>query len=173
MANTYQLIASTALTSGSASSISFNSISNAYTDLIVKCSFKSTTSGSAWDNLQISFNGSTSNYNWKGAYGYSGTNVGSNANTGALARFVGVLPQANNNTFSNGEIYIPNYLVNAYKSLSSDSVDEINSSSGNILSWDTNLWADTTAISSISFSIYGGASFSQYSTAYLYGVSNA
>jgi hypothetical protein len=76
-------------------------------------------------------------------------------------------------TFTNSEIYIPNYTSSNQKSISGDAVNENNSSSTNVqarlVAWK---WSGTTAISSILFSTNTG-NFVQYSTFTLYGISNA
>jgi hypothetical protein len=75
------------------------------------------------------------------------------------------------NTFSNGEIYIPNYAGSNYKSWSSDAVTENNATSAD-MSLVAGLTSITAAITSITIAGAAG-NLVQYSTAYLYGVSNA
>ena len=77
---------------------------------------------------------------------------------------------ATSNTFSNMEVYIPNYAGSNNKSASSDGVGETNATTI-YASLQANLWNDIPAITSIRFNaITGGGSFMQYSTFYLYGV---
>jgi hypothetical protein len=75
-------------------------------------------------------------------------------------------------TFSNAELYIPNYAGSNNKSSSVDGVSENNATASN-MALTANLWSDTAAITSIKLTPAGGGNFVQYSTAYLYGISNA
>jgi hypothetical protein len=72
-------------------------------------------------------------------------------------------------SFSSGEIYIPNYAGSTNKSYSIDSVTEQNAT-GALAELIAGLWSQTAAITQITLS---SSNFQQYSTAYLYGVSNA
>jgi ribulose kinase len=76
--------------------------------------------------------------------------------------------------FASSDIYIPNYAGSNYKSISVDTVMENNdtTSVGNLLAY---LVSSTAAITDITFSTEstGGVSFGQYSTFYLYGISNS
>jgi hypothetical protein len=76
------------------------------------------------------------------------------------------------NTFGNGSIYIPNYAGSNNKSVSTDVVVENNAteSSQYLLA---GLWSDTSAITTIRLYSRNSHNFLQYSTAYLYGISNA
>jgi len=168
MATTYKLISSVTVGSGGAASMGFTSIPATYTDLVVKVSARDNRALEI-DGVLISFNGSTSNF----------TNIyllgdGSSASSGSLARLAANAPgaTATASTFSNGEIYIPNYASANYKSLSSDSVTE-NNATGVSTGLFANLWSDTAAITSITLTPNNGTLFDQYSTAYLYGISNA
>ena len=175
MANTFQLIASSTLAS-SQSSIDFNSIAGTYTDLCLKISVR-TDRASAFDQLKITFNGSSSSYT--GIILYNGnSSVGSESNTSATGGSTYLIgnyvdgANATASTFSNGEIYIPNYAGSTNKSLSLDLVQE-NNAAGGYSSLTAGLWSNTSAITSIKLQSANGASFVQYSTAYLYGVKNA
>jgi hypothetical protein len=168
MANTYTLISSVTVGAGGAASMGFTSIPSTYTDLLVKVSAR-TNRALTVDGVLISFNSSTSNFTNKYLEG-----DGSSASSSSLARFAADAPgsTATASTFGNGEIYIPNYAGSNYKSLSSDSVTE-NNATGALTDLLANLWSDTAAITSITLTSGFGTSFDQYSTAYLYGISNA
>lgn len=170
MANTYTLIQAVTVGSGGAADITFSSIPATYTDLLVKCSLREN-SGS-FPNARIQFNGNTSNYSHRILSGsgsavssYSGTNNGidfvSNDSASETA-----------NTFSNCEIYIPNYAGSNNKSVSADAVSENNATAAYAL-LTAGLWSDSSAITSIKLYSGSGNNFVQYSTAYLYGISNA
>jgi len=169
MANpTMTLIASNTVGSGGASSVTFSSIPATYTDLVVKVSARST---STTIGLQLELNGSTSSITTinlegkgSGSDSYSSTNI-----AGYL-----VPSSATANTFGNTEIYIPNYTSSNYKSVSVDSVNENNGTSAYsvLTAW---LWSNTAAITSLVFQTDAPStnSFAQYSTFYLYGISNS
>ena len=157
--------------SGGAASITFNSIPQTFTDLKILISARNN-SGSTRTSLNYTFNGDTSsNYSNTILIGYDSSSV---------ASFRGSSQTANNesnmngggstsNTFTNNEIYIPNYTGSNYKSGTSDSIAENNSSSSYIIDMGAILWRSTSAITSISFTPAAG-SFVQYSTFSLYGV---
>lgn len=168
MANTYTLISSVTVGSGGAASMGFTSIPSTYTDLVVKVSARSNRALTV-DGILISFNGSTSNFTNRYLEG-----DGSTAYSAILARLASsaVGSTATASTYSNADIYIPNYAGSNFKSLSTDSVTE-NNATGSLTDLMANLWSDTAAITSITLTPYIGTLFNQYSTAYLYGISNA
>ena len=156
--------------SGGVSSVTFSSIPQTYTDLVVKYSARVTASSVAPDGLGIQFNGDTgSNYKYL-QLGGNGASTFSNSGTTAF-QFGGQLTgaSATSNTFGNGEIYIPNYTSANYKSASADSVTENNGTTAN-QNLVANLWQSTSAITSIKLYDLGGTNFVQYSTFTLYGV---
>lgn len=171
MANTYVLIASSTVGSGGASSISFTSIPQTYTDLLIKFSGRDDRGASA-TNLFITFNGSSSNFSSRLLYGGGGATYSGTDTAGFIGEDVGA--GATSNTFSNGEIYIPNYTSSNYKSMSSDSVTENNSSTNGAAytMLIAALWSNTSAITSLTITPTPN-SFVQYSTAYLYGIKNS
>ena len=154
---------------GGSATISFSSIPSTYTDLVLKLSLRNSTTGQPAANLDYTINGSTSSF--------SGRWVGGNGSSSIVGTWsaptLGAINAAGStsNTFGNMEIYFPNYAGSTFKSYSSDSVTENNGTTS--YCWlDANLWSSTAAITSIAFS-NSGQTFAQYSTAYLYGVSNA
>jgi hypothetical protein len=169
MANTFELIASSTVGAGGASSISFSSIASTYTDLILKVSCR-TNSSLAYVDGMITFN-SGSSYSWRSLYG-TGSGV-SSSNGADQASGWGVQPGTYTaNTFGNVEFYIPNYAGSSQKSWSVDSVNENNATQA----WQffhAGLWSGTSAITSISIADANGNNFVQYSTAYLYGIKNS
>jgi len=76
------------------------------------------------------------------------------------------------NTFSNNELYIPNYAGSTNKSVSFDSVQENNGTTANAVLF-AGLWSNTAAINRVTLASSGSNKFVQHSTAYLYGVKNA
>ena len=170
MANTYELISSNTVGSGGASSVTFSSIPSTYTDLKMVYSARSDRAGQTAELLAISFNGTTTNYARLVLEG-NGSSVGSYKDP---IRSFGIVTasSATSNTFSNGEIYIPNYLSSNYKSYSGDGSAENNATSANI-DLDANIWNNTAAITSIAITTYNSNNFVQYSSFYLYGIKNS
>ena len=154
--------------SGGASSISFTSIPQTYTDLVLKISSRGTNSGTAVA-YEISFNGNTSNFS-SIILGGNGSSVFSYSNQ---PRRIGLTSAAGAtaSTFANGEIYIPNYAGSNNKSYSADAVSENNATSAEIAMF-AGLWSNTAAITSVTLTPQFD-NFAQYSTATLYGVTSA
>lgn len=173
MADTYTLISSVEVGAGGASSIDFTSIPSTYTDLCVKYSLRGDYSSFDRVDLYLYFNNSTSGWSDKDIYG-TGSTVGSLSNgwSGA-AGYPGQINTSitTSNTFTNMEIYIPNYAGSAYKSYSVDSVEENNATAARAF-LTAGLWSNSAAITSVKVSPYSG-NFVQYSTAYLYGIKNS
>ena len=172
MANTFELISAVTVGSGGASSIDFTSIPSTYTDLVLKASVRSTLSGNI-GNLIVTVNGGTTNGSKRSVIG-TGSAASSVSDTPIYAE---VLTQAGAtaSTFSNVEIYIPNYASSStHKSLSIDGVSE-NNATQSYASLSAGLYASNTAITSLGIQPNGSPTylFTQYSTAYLYGVKNA
>jgi hypothetical protein len=170
MANTFELIASSTVGSGGASSISFSSIASTWTDLVLKLSGRVNNGGNE-ANVSISINSSTSNFSQKGLYG-DGSAAGSFSRTDNLNIVLVVASGATASTFGNAELYLPNYAGSTNKSFSVDDVSENNATTA-YAQMHAGLWSNTAAITSIALTPQGGGSFVQYSTAYLYGVKNA
>lgn len=170
---TYVALAKTVLT-GSQATITFNSIPQTYTDLILLVSARCDQAAdyrSAW----ITINSLAANYSDTYVYG-SGTSVGSgNASTQAKWTDIGVAngTTSTSNTFSSFEAYFPNYTGNSNKIVSSTAVVELNSTSGNILIPTASLvGSSTTAISSITITLAAG-NYVSGSRFDLYGIKNS
>lgn len=160
------LIATTTVGAGGGT-ISFTSIPQTFTDLVLKISAR-TTESAVGSSLLLGFNAdSGANFNNRDLYG-NGTTAGS-TNTANSAYYVigpwGDGSTATANTFANSEIYIPNYTGSTAKSFSMDSVVENNAAECRLFI-QAGLWTGTAAINRID--IY--RSLVQYSTASLYGI---
>lgn len=168
MANTYTLISSVTVGSGGAASMEFSSIPSNYTDLVVKYSLR----GNGTNGVNyFYFNNDTTNANYSvKRLGGDGSVAFSNSYSSPFGAYMDKSSYTAS-TFSNGQIYIPNYAGSANKSFSIDDVAENNATAADII-LTAGLWSNTAAITSIK--IQGVSdSFVQYSTFYLYGISNA
>lgn len=161
MANTFVAIATTTVGSGGASTIEFTSIPGTYTDLAIKTSLRVSNAVTAVD-VNIKFNTSDANKTILYLSGDGATvSSGSFASTSAVATGA----SATANTFSNCELYFPNYAGSTNKSFSIDRATENNATTA-YAALLAGLWAQTAAITGISFH----GNFVQYSTATLYGI---
>jgi len=166
MANTYTLISSVAVGSGGAASISLTSIPATYTDLLVKLSIRSDSNVA---DVLVNFNSNGNNSTWRRLLGEASASSDSGSN-GAGLLINGSTTDAS--IFATNQMYIPNYTSSNYKSYSTEAAFEKNSASGTARQLGAGLWSNSAAITSISFTGTSG-NFVQYSTAYLYGISNA
>jgi hypothetical protein len=165
MANTYTLIASNTVGSGGAANIQFTSSPQTYTDLLIKISGRANDTGT---NLVLTLN-ATSTISSIALRGY-GSGYTSDTSTTAVLRMV----EPSNftaSTFASAEIYIPNYTSSNNKSWSADGVIE-NNDTDSAQALIAGLTSIAVAITSITLAPITG-SFVQYSTAYLYGISNS
>ena len=154
-----------------AASIEFTSIPQTYTDLVLLTNYRTTRSGTTFDQLRLRFNGNTGSvYSWRGLYG-SGSSAGSenSASDTSLKTDAGVGNSATANTFSNGSIYIPNYTGSTNKSVSTDAVGENNATEAYQFIY-AGLYSNTSAITSIQGFSEGSANFVVGSTFSLYGI---
>lgn len=172
MANTYTLIASNTLSS-TAASVTFSSIPGTYTDLVLRFSARHDGASTSPLTTRVTLNGTTTNYSNTKLLGES-TGASSGRDTG-LAFLVlngGAVPGgATSNTFSNAEIYIPNYTVSQNKPLNYETGCENNSTlalNGAI----ANLWQNTAAITSIAL-FFASGNFVSGSSFFLYGIKNS
>ena len=158
------------LSSGSQGTISFTNIPQNYTDLCVKVSVRSTYASTYYDNMILTFNGSSSGYSFARGIGIgNGISIdGPFVSQGNI--YIGEVPAvtATTSTFSNNEIYLPNYSGNTPKQVNVDKTLE-NTSTTYILGMVVGLWNNTSPINSINLSLASG-SFAQFSEVTLYGV---
>jgi hypothetical protein len=154
--------------SGGAASIDFSSIPSTYTDLVLRLSLRQDSGTLNYASMR--FNNATTNFTYRTIEGAgSGTPGSFNGSTGTYG--FPVPSPATASTFSSADIYIPNYAGSTNKSFSVDTVTENNATTA-YADLIAGLWSQTTAINQVTFYPAGG-NFVQYSTAYLYGVSNA
>lgn len=167
MATTYTLIDKTTLGSAQAS-FEFTSIPSTYTDLlvVVSCRLSRATNGG---QLNVNFNGVSTNLSEKNMWGN-----GSSAVSGTDVGLVALVPGGNTtaSTFSNFQLYIPNYTSSNYKSWSVDFVSENNATAG-YDGFVAGLWSSTSAINAIKFIDNGAGNLAADSSFYLYGIKNS
>ena len=171
MANTYEAISTVTVGSGGAATINFTSIPATYTDLKIVLSVRNET---AAGQMNMIFNNSTdSTYSRRKIYSDGSSAQGTSGSSETTFNFIDIpFSSYTANTFSNTEIYIPNYAGSNNKSFSVDSVEE-NNATTSYTELIAGLRSNTDAITSIKFAINNGSDFNQYSTATLYGIKNS
>jgi hypothetical protein len=177
MANTFKLIASSTVSSGTVSSVTFSSIPSIYTDLLIKVSARSTNIGNNYDNYYLTINGTAGGTAYSDKILYAvGTSNGTFGHSGATQMQIGSTPNTAGtaSTFSNDDIYIPNYLSSNYKSVSADNVVERSTTTNGLTfnSLVTGLWSSTSTITSLVLTP-DATNWVQYSSVYLYGIKNS
>ena len=168
MATTFTKIASVSVGLLGATSIDFTSIPSTYTDLVIKMSARTTTAG--FRDLRLSLNGNTTSFTNRYLEGN-----GASVYSGSVAiRYLGTMPGTNvtASTFTNSELYFPNYTSSNFKSYSLDATGE-NNATTNYSTLLAGLWSNTAAITSIELTPEPTNTLAQYSTATLYGVSKS
>lgn len=163
---TYTLISTITVGAGGASTIDFNSIPQTYTDLLLVYSLRDNRADYT-SIVALTINGVTTNRTWRNLTNGSGT-VGTNSGS---TYWIGSIngSSATASTFGNGQTYIASYTSSANKIMSSDTVTETNGSQSENYIF-TNLWSQTSAITSLSLACPLATAFAQYSTATLYGI---
>ena len=163
------LIAKQTVGSAGAASVTFSSIPQTFTDLVVKVTGRSTVSRASNGFLfDIRPNSSSANMTRRSVYG-----DGSTATSGSGSDGHNMALNPSNytaNTFSSTDVYIPNYTSSNFKSISTDTVSENNATEVLTL-LGAMLWSNTAAITSLQFTPLGG-SFTEFSEFTLYGISS-
>jgi hypothetical protein len=176
MAQSYVPIQTITVGSGGTSTIEFTNIPQNYTDLKMVLSGRTNESGQGRSYVRYRFNGSSSAiYSYKWLFGYDGNTTVGTGDSSLTSGHIIITPAANTtaNTFSNIEMYIPNYAGSSNKSLYIDGVSENNTSSIYMLSLCAPIWASTSAITSITLyavSVGAAEKFVEFTTATLYGI---
>jgi hypothetical protein len=160
----YQLIETVTVGAGGAASISFSSIPQTFTDLVVMSSTRSASTG---NQLIPSINGSTA-ASTRNLFGDGGSALGT---TGVTWIGFGSSSSDTASVFGNSFFYFPNYTLTQEKFSSSHSCNE-NSGTTAYMTIVSARWSSTAAISTLSFSTNGG-NFAQYSTMSLYGIKSS
>lgn len=158
--------------SGSAGTITFNNIPQTFTDLKFVLSTRDARTGATASNVIFVFNNNTSAlYSNTNLYALGTTNGSDrNANLGnQFASAYSSTADSTANTFSNVELYIPNYTSANFKQVISDITVENNTASGNLMVLNANLFRSTAAITSVYFTAANG-NFVAGSTFSIYGI---
>lgn len=166
MANTYFAIAKNVLTSNQ-SSVTFSSIPQTYTDLLLLASARSSTNGQIFGSIFLSPNSGLTRFTE--IYG-SGTALVSWSDL-SHSGYGAAGSTSTSNIFGNHEIYIANYSnTSIRKFISSTGVGENNATAA-YMSINASSYNFTTAITSLVITIDGGniASGSRFD---LYGIKN-
>lgn len=167
MPGNHVLLETIALTQ-SATSITFDSIpQTGYSDLKIVMSARSSVS-QPYDGTTLTFNGTSSSSNWtrRQIEGGDGA-VNAYNNTTSIGGYISG-GNATANTFGISEIYISNYTSSTNKSISIDSVSASNATNGVYQDLISQLWSNTSAITSITLSttnFVAGSTFSLYGIA--------
>lgn len=173
MPSTYTLISSNVLSSNAAS-VTFSSIPQTYTDLVLKVSVK-TTSASAVGDFWIRLNSATSEYYYTRMYGAGGGGSGNDRSVGDYPGFYTANANGSNavvaNVFANVEYYIPNYAGSNVKLASQFMAQERNDSLAYLEAY-AHLSNITAAITSLTI-IPNGTNLASGSSFYLYGIKNS
>lgn len=168
---TYNYIAKTTVGAGGANIITFTSIPQTYTDLVLLVTSRNNVYN--YGGFFMKLNNSTylSDVDTK-RFLADGSGIGSNASEEMTWN-------ANNqtgNAFASGQMYFTNYTGSGVKPVAFEGVQGNNGTTAvmHISSW---IWNQTAAITQIEIGNFDGAFpndyFVQNSTAYLYGISNA
>lgn len=161
MATTLTLI-STVTISTANNTISFTNIPQTYTDLMILASLRGSTTTTTFG---VQVNGSTVT-SVRRFYG-----TGSSMSFDSFNEHYIDPSNFTSSVFGNTELYFPNYTDALTKTYMVDSVGENNSTEA-YMNFSFNLTGSTSAITSINL-IRTSGDFVQYSTASLYGISNA
>jgi len=174
MANTYNLISSSTLSS-TAATFTFSAIPATYTDLLLRISTRVDRAINGPHNCQLTVNGSATS-------DYSQTNLAEfgvtiNSTGASAAAFITTASTGNSttaNTFSSNEFYFPNYAGSTNKPLSVVDVVENNSTADfeSAVAARAGLRSNTAAITSITLNT-NGYNYMVGSSFYLYGIKNS
>ena len=175
MANTYVALAKNVLTS-TTGTVTFSSIPQTYTDLLLVVSCRSTDTSNAYDPVMIQFNSLTSGNSYTEIIGYIAGNLSTRNQYGGTKNLLGFTSSATTtaNTFGSLESYMPNYAGASNKIVSSNAVSENNATTSEAAyaAAIAGLLSNTDAISSITLNCYNG-SFVSGSRFDLYGIKSS
>jgi hypothetical protein len=166
MSVTNYLITTVTVATGGSASISFSSIPQTYTDLMILISAKTTDAN--WSYIKIGFNGSTASFADKQLLSDSATSYSQSNN-----RFVSFVPGTNQGTsvFGAANLYVPNYTSTTSKTYVAEGASPSNGLTG-YPSSEGGIWSVSSAITSIELTMNVG-NYAEFSSASLYGISKS
>jgi len=166
--STYTLISSNVLSSNAAS-VTFSSIPATFTDLVLRASTRNSSGGTCV--IATTFNGQASGYSVTRLRG-TGSSASSGRTSSATYLYFSLTDSTYTaNTFSNWEMYLPNYLSTTSKPVSNFSVTE-NNATASYIDVNAGLSNITSAITSVTLTA-DGDTFVSGSSFYLYGISKS
>ena len=169
MADTLVLISAFTVGAGGSTTIDFTSIPGTYNDLMLHVSARSVRAQTQ-DGMNMKFNGSTDFATYYAAN--IGTILQSAGGGGAPSVGSIVGSTATASTFSNHWIYISNYTVADWKPVLVNGVRPNNSATVFETDQMAKVWSSNSTVTTIT--LYNdNSNFAQYTTAYLYGISNS
>lgn len=174
MPSALTLIQAITVGSGGTSSFDFTSIPATFTDLKIVVSARSNRPGEPVGDLFVRINNDTANnYGMISLIGdgTNNTSAGNSAQTVAV-HFLINGPTSTANTFSNGSLYIANYLATTKKTISCDMTTETNGSLI-FMRLICMFYEGTSAVNRVTLFDGNSATILQHSTAYLYGIKNS
>jgi hypothetical protein len=158
------LIATITVGSGGAGEMKFSSIPSTFTDLLVVYSIR-TGFSSVYQQIPVYFNNDSSNTTGRNLLG---TGSGASSDSASFPQYAATAANATSNTFSNGQVYVPNYAGSTTKSFSVDVVTENNATNAGQTLF-AGLWNSTAAINTLQ--LWGASqTMQQHSSASLYGI---
>lgn len=165
------LIASNTLGS-SAASVTFSGIPATYTDLVLKTSTRKDTAYIVTGSKVFLNSDTATNYSTT-TLRSNGTSAESVGGSSSGIELINNASNATSNTFSNSELYLPNYNSTVNKPMSYAQAPEHNAATGfNNNFVHAHLYLNSTAISSITISANSG-NFVSGSSFFLYGIKNS
>lgn len=172
-AGDFESIATVTVGSGGSSSVTFSSIPSTYTHLQVRAiSRTSRTAGN--DPVYIRFNSdSGNNYAWHAVEG-NGASVTAYGYASQAQGWIYIAADSNSpsNVFGSHITDILDYAnTNKYKTVRN--IGGVDNNGSGVIGFDSVLWQNTNAITSISFTNLSGTNFAQYSHFALYGIKSA
>lgn len=174
MATGFSFIASQVL-SGSASTVTFSSIPQTYTDIVVRGIMRGTGTGtnSAW-SCYIQFDSGTTFYTQTQALA-SGTALSTTTSSAIDSFFTQFFPGSTGTTnlFGTVEFYIPSYTKTSARQIATTHASESVTGGGANNFIGAGRYTGTSAISSITLFNDSGNSFAAGSAFYLYGIKNS
>jgi len=167
---TYTFIASVTVGGSGAQSMEFTNIPATYTDLLLRISGRNVADNYGGFPVRMNTNSTPFQGRWISGTGSTG------AESGTSDEFYFTRSSSSANAFCSTDIYIPRYLSSDNKIISAEDASDSTSTGSyrfnDLFAYDI---ADTNAINKLAATIGSGFAdkWTQYSSAYLYGISNA